>query len=108
MNKFGTFIKQKRLEKELSLRRFASLVGVSPTLISQIENKAISTSEKVIKRMSDVLDVDFDLLLALAGKVADDVMADIILSMGLWSHFIRTHPQVLMKFLETAEKKMKR
>lgn len=34
---FGELLREKRLEKDLSLRKFASLVGVSPTYLSQVE-----------------------------------------------------------------------
>lgn len=35
---FGTFIKEKRKERGISLRRFAEEVGISPVYLSNLEN----------------------------------------------------------------------
>jgi len=35
---FGSFLREKRLEKEISLRRFAAMLGLSPVHMSNLEN----------------------------------------------------------------------
>jgi len=62
------------MEKDLSLRKFASLVGVSPTYLSQVEQDNVMppTADRV-KRMADLLGENSDEWIALAGRVPDDV-----------------------------------
>jgi len=73
---FGEFIRARRLECDLSLRRFAQLVGVSPTYLSQIEqgNLAPPTVERVTQ-MAVILEEHPDPLIALAGRVPADLPA---------------------------------
>lgn len=71
---FGELLREKRMEKDLSLRKFASLVGVSPTYLSQVEQDNVMppTADRV-KRMADLLGENSDEWIALAGRVPDDV-----------------------------------
>jgi transcriptional regulator with XRE-family HTH domain len=67
---FGTFIRQERQLNNLTLRKFAELVGVAPSYISNIESSAIvPPSEEVICRMAHVLGMREASLLARAGKL---------------------------------------
>jgi transcriptional regulator with XRE-family HTH domain len=73
--KFGTYLRARRLEKEFSLRRFAELVGISPTYLSLVEQDKVDsppTAERV-RRMAEVLGVSPDELIALAGRVPEDL-----------------------------------
>jgi len=72
--RFGRFVRDRRTAKELSLRKFAELVGVSPTYLSQVEqgNCDPPTAERV-RRMADILGENADELTALAGRVPDDL-----------------------------------
>lgn len=73
---FGQLLRQKRLAKGLSLRKFAALVGVSPTYLSQVEqgNADPPTAERV-RTMAELLGEDADELTALAGRVPEDLPA---------------------------------
>ena len=53
---FGETLREKRLEKGFSLRKFAQLVGVSPTYLSQVEQGNVDppTADRV-KRMAELL-----------------------------------------------------
>lgn len=53
---FGHALRAKRLSKKLGLRKFAELVGVSPTYLSQVEqcNVMPPTADRV-KRMAELL-----------------------------------------------------
>lgn len=72
--KFGEALRARRMEKEVSLRKFAELVGVSPTYLSQVEQMNVDppTADRV-KRMAELLDVNPDEWTALAGRVPEDL-----------------------------------
>ncbi len=71
---FGQMLREKRLEKKISLRRFAKLSGVSPTYLSQVEqcNVMPPTADRV-KRMAELLGEDTDEWITLAGRVPEDL-----------------------------------
>lgn len=73
---FGQMLREKRIAKGFSLRKFAELVGVSPTYLSQVEqgNADPPTAERV-KEMAELLDEHPDELIALAGRVPEDLSA---------------------------------
>lgn len=90
---FGEMVKGKRQAKEITLRKFASLVGISPAYISQIENNRFSPpSEEVICKIAHVLEEDKDELLALVNKIHSDLVT-----------IINRFPQEVSKFLRTAQ-----
>lgn len=71
---FGRLLRAKRVEKGFSLRKFAELVGVSPTYLSQVEqgNAQPPTADRV-KRMAEILEDNPDEWIALAGRVPGDL-----------------------------------
>ncbi len=72
---FGALLRERRLKRGYSLRKFAELIEVSPTYLSLIETgKATSrpTADRV-RRMAEVLGEDPDAWIAMAGRIADDV-----------------------------------
>jgi len=71
---FGQLLRESRLAKKISLRKFAELVGVSPTYLSQVEQDNVSppTADRV-KRMAELLEENADQWIALAGRVPEDV-----------------------------------
>jgi transcriptional regulator with XRE-family HTH domain len=90
--RFGQYIRQLRTAKEITLREFARQLGVSPTYISQIEQDKFSPpAEERVVRMAQILGEDVDELLALAGRVAEDL-----------PEIIRRHPRELATFLRSA------
>lgn len=78
-SKFGKVIRQLREERlkknpAFTLRKFASMIGVSPTYLSKIERDEFPPpSEERIILMAKALGFDPDELLALAGKVGSDL-----------------------------------
>jgi transcriptional regulator with XRE-family HTH domain len=90
--RFGGFVRQKRLAKGITLRKFAEMVGVSPTYLSQIEqgNCDPPTAERV-QKMAVVLGENADELTALAGRVPVDLPA-----------IIQRHPASIAEFLREA------
>lgn len=73
---FGKALREKRIAKGFSLRKFAELVGVSPTYLSQVEQGNVDppTADRV-KRMAELLGENPDQWIALAGRVAEDLPA---------------------------------
>lgn len=71
---FGQFLREKRVEKGFSLRKFAESVGVSPTYLSQVEQDNVDppTADRV-KRMAELLGESVDEWTALAGRLTEDL-----------------------------------
>lgn len=71
---FGEALRQKRIEKGFSLRKFAELVGISPTYLSQVEQGNVDppTAERV-ECMAKILEENADEWIALAGRIAEDL-----------------------------------
>jgi transcriptional regulator with XRE-family HTH domain len=69
---FGRLLREKRLAKKFSLRKFAELVGVSPTYLSQVEHENVMppTADRV-KRMAELLSENPDEWIGRAGRVPD-------------------------------------
>lgn len=95
---FGDRIRQLREAKKqsdprFSLRRFAEAVDLSPTFLSKMELGDFDPPKPdKIKKMAELLGVDADELLALAGKV-DPALSDII----------KEQPKAMADFLRTAK-----
>lgn len=73
---FGKMLREKRLARHITLRKFAEMVGVSPTYLSQVEQTNVMppTADRV-KRMAELLGENPHEWIALAGRVPDDVAA---------------------------------
>lgn len=71
-NRFGILLRERRLAKGLTLRKFAEVLGVSPTYISGIENGTLPppTFDR-IKAIGVILDVPVDELMEFAGRWDD-------------------------------------
>ena len=55
-NLFGLLIREKRTEKQISLRGFSRIIGISPVYLSRIENGSRSApSDDVIEKMAKAL-----------------------------------------------------
>jgi transcriptional regulator with XRE-family HTH domain len=85
MTHFGTFLRATREAMQVSegrsfsLRQVAARVDIEPAYLSKIERSEVAPpSEATISRLAEVLRLDRDLLLGLAGKVSTELQ-DIIL-----------------------------
>ena len=89
---FGRLLRRKRIAKGYSLRKFAQLVGVSPTYLSQVEQGNVQppTADRV-KRMAELLGENADEWIALAGRVPEDL-----------PEIIRSHPREIPELLREA------
>lgn len=96
---FSQTIRNKRLEKNISLNNFAKMVGVSAPFISKMEvgDWNAPSEEKIIK-MAEILELDKDELLALAGRVASDLQKRVIENPSMFASLLRkATPQKLEK-----------
>ncbi len=71
LQSLGAFIRAQRQQAEMSLRDLADLTNVSNPYLSQIERGLHEPSVRVLKAISDALNVSIETLLARAGMVAD-------------------------------------
>lgn len=56
---FGSFIREKRIQKMIKLNAFAKMVGISPVYLSYLENgKRPAPSNRVLKMIINKLDLD--------------------------------------------------
>lgn len=72
---FGGVLRERRIAKGYSLRKFAEMVDVSPTHLSLVEQNKLEkspTAERV-RRMAEVLSENPDEMIALAGRVPEDL-----------------------------------
>ncbi|MFQ3591749.1 MAG: helix-turn-helix transcriptional regulator [Gemmataceae bacterium] len=71
---FGQVLREARLAKGITLRKFAEMVGISPTYLSQVEQDNVDppTAERV-HTMATLLGANADEWTALAGRVPEDL-----------------------------------
>ncbi len=59
---FIIYVKQKRKEKNILTKDMAALLNVSSSYYSKIENNKISLNFSMIKRISEILDIDLNII----------------------------------------------
>ena len=70
INELGTYIKEKRTEKGLSIRRLAELAAISHTEVKRIEDGLRKqTSPQVLRSIASALGVPYEDLMAAAGYI---------------------------------------
>jgi len=96
MVKFGDYIRKRRFVlqekrgKDYSLRKVAGRIGMQPSYLSRIERGTdIPPSEKKLNALAEDLDLDKDVVLAMAGKVSSDLQEIIRKRPQLFSDLIR-------------------
>ena len=95
MTNFGSFIRDRRelLRAEdaaYSVRRVAQRMGIQPSYLSKVERGEVPPpSEATTRKLAHELDVDTDVLLALAGKVSSDLQDVIRKRPVLFAELIR-------------------
>jgi transcriptional regulator with XRE-family HTH domain len=88
---FGEHIRQWREERGVGLRQFAKAIGVSPTFVSKMERgTGPLPGEETIRKMAAFFGKNPDELLAMADKVAADVLA-VIIKQPAYARFLRAH-----------------
>ena len=90
----GTYLRERRearraTDPSYSLRQLAARIGVEPSYLSKVERGLETPSEEKISRLAAELDVDGDVLLAIAGKVSSDLLQAIRQRPELFGQLIR-------------------
>jgi transcriptional regulator with XRE-family HTH domain len=67
MEAFGAFIRSQRKLANLTLRQLAELTSLSNPYLSELERGMHQPTVRVLKQLSDALNVSAEMLLALAG-----------------------------------------
>jgi transcriptional regulator with XRE-family HTH domain len=95
MPEFGDFVRdlresRRKEDSAFSLRRVAGRIRVQPSYLSKVERGEVAPpSEATILRLAEVLDVDGDVLLAMAGKISTDLKRVIQQRPRLFGELIR-------------------
>jgi HTH-type transcriptional regulator, competence development regulator len=95
MNVFGDYLRQRREERratdpQFSVRKLAAAVGVEPSYLSKVERgEQPPPSERTVVALAKELGEDCDFLLALAGKVSEDLLKIIRKRPRLFAELIR-------------------
>jgi len=95
MTDFGDFVRERRerlreKDRSYSLRKVAERIQVQPSYLSKVERGDVAPpSEATILRLAKELEVDGDILLALAGKVSTDLKEVIRKRPQLFAELIR-------------------
>jgi transcriptional regulator with XRE-family HTH domain len=76
------------------LRDFAKKLDITPSYLSDIENDRRIPAEEVLRRIADLLELNFDELMAKAGRFGEDA-----------DRYMRKHPTVGVLFRKLSESK---
>ena len=70
----GDVIHEARVKLKLSLRDVTKKLDITPSYLSDIENNRRVPSEEVLGRLAKLLDLDYDDLMARAGRFGEDAV----------------------------------
>ena len=97
---FGAIIKGSRISKlegngspnpDFSLRRFAKRIGISPTLLSQVENGEFPPPKaETVAAIADALGLDREALLTKARRIDPELQRIVIERQQVLADFLRT------------------
>lgn len=78
MTEFAKTIQNKRKEKEYTLEELAGKLGVGKSYLSKLENDRVpAPSKDLIKKISEVLFLDYEQLSIMAGRITDAMVKDL-------------------------------
>jgi transcriptional regulator with XRE-family HTH domain len=89
----GDKIRIGRARKRMTLRQLGSVTGNTASYLSDIENDRRVPSEAVLHGLADALDLDFDELMAAAGRFGEDA-----------DRYLRRNPQAGILFRRLSER----
>lgn len=89
----GDQIRIGRARKRMTLRQLAAITGKTPSYLSDIENDRRVPSEQVLGAIAEALDLDFDELMAAAGRFGEGA-----------DRYLRRNPQAGILFRRMSER----
>jgi transcriptional regulator with XRE-family HTH domain len=87
----GDLVREARA-KRCSLREFAKRLEITPSYLSDIENDRRIPAEDLLRKIAERLDLDFDDLMARAGRLGDDA-----------ERYMRKHPTAGVLFRQISD-----
>jgi len=93
----GEVLREARVQKGLSLRTVAAELGITPSYQSDIENDRRVPAEEVLARTAILLDLDFDRLMARAGRFGERA-----------ERYLKRQPAAVQLFRRISEKNLSR
>lgn len=104
---YGDRTRRVREEKEYGLREFAKLLGVSATYLSQVERNELPPPAEVrVVKTAELLGLDQDELLALAGRVPSDLEHIILEKPRGTADLLRHVKKMTVKELESLNERL--
>src|SRR5437762_1315677 len=88
----GEVIRNARVASGRSLREFARALEITPSYQSDIENDRRVPSEEVLKKIAGLLNLNYEELMALAGRFGDNA-----------ERYLRRHPTAGALFRKLSE-----
>ena len=96
--KFGTYIREIRIDQGIGQRELASNVGIAASYLNDIEKgKRAAPKQIIIKKLSSLLKLDINYLNDLAGATKENIAPDI-------SEFIKNNPRLVSLIRSIKEK----
>jgi transcriptional regulator with XRE-family HTH domain len=89
----GDTLRDARVALDVSLREVARQAKIAPSYLSDIENDRRVPAEELLGKLASLLQLDFDELMARAGRVGDDA-----------ERYLKQHPSAGVLFRRLAEK----
>lgn len=78
MTEFAKTIQNKRKEKEYTLEELAGKLDVGKSYLSKLENDRVpAPSKDLIKKIAEVLFLDYEQLSIMAGRITDSMVKDL-------------------------------
>lgn len=105
----GHFIRSARQARGVGLREMARRIGKSPTLLVMLEknDEAPGVSEDTLRGIAEVLDLNVDHLLTLAGKTPDDVVPNDAVEVSIFRLVKRLPPKKKLDLLKDLQQELK-
>lgn len=90
----GPYLRERRIARGFSLRKFAGLLEVSPTYLSRIEQEKTDAqlTARLARRAAELLGENADEMIARTGRVPDDLPT-----------IIRSEPEAMPELLRAAQ-----
>lgn len=95
---FGKMLREKRIAKGYSLRKFAEMANISPTYLSQVEQDKVERPPTVerVRKMAELLGENTTQWIAMAGRLPDNMAADM-------ADIIKREPEAMPALLRAAK-----
>lgn len=91
----GDHLRETRIQQEKSLRQLAKDLNVTPSYLSDIENNRRVPAEAVLLKISQVLKLNFNELMSLAGRFGEKA-----------EKYVRRQPMAVQLFRRIAEENL--